>query len=677
MSEFKGFNFNVKPNYLDLCQKTIRCYEELLTKMKDPMVIEGLKGETLIIFGKTRSGKSTFLLRLATDMNPNVFSDQMRETVKKDGVIMTFNGIQVASGHLAVTLVPNFYFLGKRLVIDLAGFDDLTPDRRPIISLLNYYLLSQISSVRILSVLSLEGLIGNEIDTSVRSYNKHYEELLTKDYVKTGIQSTIFLMTKIDKYGNSFLQDGKSNSIDDTIFNKVGKYALILTSKDENLGKTGSTIATSYLLVDYEVSKKELVDSLEEKLVRVDPMNAKLLRMDIGSVENDIVRQCASVTDSYYSIINEINDMLSSLNNDTIDLKSDYDDILNSINDLKSMLAEKVKCEHLLNDLDLMDGKLKVQLEGQNSKLESLNDDLIDVVEQKKGFEEKYQGFSVLEFTICHSIDLSDISKLYFEYETKDGVDTPTEIIIITKKEYQEKKSKIFECKDNQDVKKLRLTNLLEGDIKNVIKRGRLSSIFGSTENLFSPRRTNATLTLTTEYQIPHVAILMDMINIKKTQFLPLFLHHFEEKATKIKLSMLGVEKNIGEIETKLYENEKQQTKVRSGLDDIKMRFGRSREVTLQNLQLKSRSIANLNTSIMIECEKINELFNHPIINVTIQIGGILRQSNIGVSFLSNLENHKEVNKRMKETSSKVLNDCSMLVTKLDVAQDLIADIIW
>lgn len=293
--------FDVDSNYFELCSKTLRCYEELVMKMNDQKISSLMSGEVLVIFGKTRAGKSTLLLRFSTELSNDQFIQHMVETKAHIGRIFTVNGIEVASGNQSVTMVPNFYNLNGKLVIDLAGFDDLTQTRRPIISLLNHHLLSQIPNAKLLTIVSMESFLSNSLDTTMRSFYQNYVDLLGLERVRQGLQSTLFMITRCDLYSQTLLNDIHGEDLEDLLyleekkitrkskinlnedksdtdtkslsFNNVlnhtfdlsiNKYSTDLASHgDTQISDVSSAIGSRRVIVNYKMKKDEILDEMD------------------------------------------------------------------------------------------------------------------------------------------------------------------------------------------------------------------------------------------------------------------------------------------------------------------------------------------------------------------------------------------------------------------------------
>jgi len=160
-----------------------------------------LHNESWMIFGPSRTGKSTFLARMKSNLPKEKFSETLRSNNKGDE-IFTIDDIKIAPGHKAVTTVPNVFIKGNNLLFDLPGFIDIDPEREAVISLLNNSLFPRISSCKIIVVLDVSILISN-LNLPLRKYYEEFLRLLTPEHFKSGLASCIFIFTKADMHAKN------------------------------------------------------------------------------------------------------------------------------------------------------------------------------------------------------------------------------------------------------------------------------------------------------------------------------------------------------------------------------------------------------------------------------------------------------------------------------------------
>jgi hypothetical protein len=627
MIETKVLDFGIKNNYYELCSRMILCYEEMTLKLKDERIQKAMEKEVLVIFGPTRSGKSTFLLRVASEMSSDDFKEKMYDTNLHDGVIKKYENIEVASGNLAVTMIPNLYILGNRLVVDLAGFDDLTPNRRPIISLLNYSLLSKIPNVKMLTVISLGSLAGSEINGSVRRYFSQYVDLVTKDHVELALSSSVFIVTKTDTFNRALMIEGKSNNIEDAYLRHVGTFALDLASQDKLLSQIASTMARNKILIDYDDKKDNIIKSLDDKLNRMVPINAKLLNLDITSISSEIVTECAKVIEKYYEFIEKIkNDKqklefsLKTYQTILIDVNKNKDQIIiNMTNNGKLQVSIIEKDGEITNcDRQIKDNELRKK---------QLDDEFQDLKIQRESFEKKNSDFDLLSINICHSTAKKNENKICFEFNRPPGSLDQTTFIIITREEFSNNDKKIMSCSNIRALLNLQLKNLIH-DVG--VKKADIN-IVTEKQNLI----------ITTKLKMSHTLILLNTISVKDTPLVKLIYGHFDDKKEQInktQIVLLEDKKRIIKEKDLLLSHKTELLDKISSNDKNNTDLLDKSETKLHYITNKLQEFKN---SVDNSISFIEELFQNPILLITIRLGEILLECRIGVTFLEKIKYYK------------------------------------
>ena len=130
----------------------------------------------MFIFWPTKSGKSTLLSRIKSSRTEDEFLKLLKQSEEMGNDVFELDGISIRSGYLACTTVPNPLVKDDKLFLDLAGFEDATPERATVISLLNNSLFPRLNTCKILVVLDL-GIINN-LNITLKSYVKEFKKLL-------------------------------------------------------------------------------------------------------------------------------------------------------------------------------------------------------------------------------------------------------------------------------------------------------------------------------------------------------------------------------------------------------------------------------------------------------------------------------------------------------------------
>eukprot|EP01043_Picozoa_sp_COSAG02_P069784 COSAG02_NODE_12102_length_1595_cov_6.282086_1_plen_142_part_00 len=114
----------------------IRCYNEFDAKFDADAATN-----SFICFGVSGVGKSTFLARLLSGLDPSAFTAALPKTGGKN---VTIEGVEIGPGMETTTLVPVMHRAGGHLqIFDAPGFKDPNEQRQVVINILHKCLLTR------------------------------------------------------------------------------------------------------------------------------------------------------------------------------------------------------------------------------------------------------------------------------------------------------------------------------------------------------------------------------------------------------------------------------------------------------------------------------------------------------------------------------------------------------
>ena len=118
-------------------QLFFKCYREF-----DDRFDAAAATNPIICFGVSGSGKSTFLARLLSKLEPSEFAAKLPTLGGKN---VTIEGVEIGPGLETTTLVPVMYQTGGGLqIFDAPGFKDADPQRQTVINILHKCLLTRL-----------------------------------------------------------------------------------------------------------------------------------------------------------------------------------------------------------------------------------------------------------------------------------------------------------------------------------------------------------------------------------------------------------------------------------------------------------------------------------------------------------------------------------------------------
>ena len=112
-----------------------QCYNEFDAKFDADAATN-----SLICFGVSGAGKSTFLARLLSGLDPSAFAAALP---KSGGKNVTIEGVEIGPGMETTTLVPVMHRAGGLQIFDAPGFKDPDEQRQVVINILHKCLLTR------------------------------------------------------------------------------------------------------------------------------------------------------------------------------------------------------------------------------------------------------------------------------------------------------------------------------------------------------------------------------------------------------------------------------------------------------------------------------------------------------------------------------------------------------
>ena len=560
---------------------------------------------------------------------------------------MEFEGIEVASGQYAVTLVPNFHIIDGRLMIDMAGCEDITPDRRPIISLLNYCLLSKLPTLKIITVIPLSALLEDEIKMNVPKYYEYYKDLLTEENINRGLVSTVFLITKVDKYGVQMFGGRNTGlSIKDSFEFQVGKYGARLAARKGIESQLVASIQANSVLIDYSTGKSTILEELWDKLKVAEPMNAELIRLDVKGVTNVIVNQCLSVTKKLSEKIDELIDMTLRQDSLISTKEQQISDIMKNTDKLGSIIIDYEQTTIKRKEISDLIVKLGVEEESLNDKMLDLESQMREVKDQQQAFVIKYEGFVIMFPTILFSTTRDGKDKIYVEHLTRPGSVRPTETIMLDYDVYRRVEKSIISSLTAESIYSLKLPVLPTGkNVSLIVRDGRII-VHASNDKRF-------------------VLILMDTVNVRETAFKPLFSANYEERIKTIEDFMAVTDTKLRVRNDRNLVATNEQLSLESKLKDLKSEFQAIKTKCVK----KFDDINKLVSESLETMRKIKEvlfmLHQDRTIMITKQIGDVLKQSNLDGGMIDEITKNSDRLDKLNKTSEQIVDHGEKVILKL------------
>lgn len=267
-----------------LFQLFFDCYEEFDAKFP-----KGGCSNTIISFGVSGCGKSTFLARLRDNRSPDAFYNGL----PKDTERVKTEGIEIGAGLGSTTLVPALYDVGEMKIFDVPGFKDTDYDKEIVINILHKCLLTRVQEAKFLVIINVNDILSDEqekFDRIITDYHNKLKELFGSANYEGFIETVHFVFTKND--GGKYSEDEINAKLNKIILQAVSKI------KNEGLLPFLGRMVEKHLTVDYTSDTKdglrakitEFVSAKAGPGVRLPNINQQSLEMH-ANVLDDFCRR--------------------------------------------------------------------------------------------------------------------------------------------------------------------------------------------------------------------------------------------------------------------------------------------------------------------------------------------------------------------------------------------------
>jgi hypothetical protein len=274
---------------------------------------------SIICFGITGAGKSTFLARLLSDLSPTNF---MRE-IKSENDFSEIMGIKIGHKAPSTTLVPRRYDVGGMGVFDVPGFKDLDGNKQVVINILHKCLLNKVRSAKFLAVLDVRILFNaKRFSILIDDYHNKMKELFGPENYLAAIENIHFFLTHNDKLEHPVTTEEVHKRM-------KSKYSEIVDMRNEHLKDFWKRLHSNFFLLDYTTQDQGM---LTEKLKRIcegempsDGIAAKrMLTRQLSVHANKLNMKCDNKMDKIVTDIdNEWKSTLSQFTNKRDELEMD------------------------------------------------------------------------------------------------------------------------------------------------------------------------------------------------------------------------------------------------------------------------------------------------------------------------------------------------------------------
>jgi GTPase SAR1 family protein len=565
--------FDSDKKYLEACNEMCGCNDSLIKTLETNDKIKLDENEVLLICGPSAAGKSTFLARFKSDKNNTEFMEDIIKISESHETKVTLEGVEIGARSGSTTIVPNFYTKNKFTLLDLAGFMDTNPSKSHVLSLLNHILFTRLFKFKLLVVFNLAQFSDfATFNTAINSYLKEFKSLFTESHFVRCLSSTVFLLTKADKFTENVIKNAELSYIigDGTDENKLRRCVQMLLM-DYNLRLTN--VLTSeipgvikrmnehFVILNYKLDDGETVQKKILTAVSAVPyFSCEELKFDSVSSTNLLCEKGWSIIKSYLMEVINLSTQLSGK------IKSFRDEMEKLFGVLANKQTFIFNLEH--------ENKLLIEEKGNNSKvIDELTKELIKKPEERKQLEidfktalDYFERIKVrtnnmrllciepLRSIVWKKSMFKTIHRIQLDACRLFGVDSKPDHLLITSKEYSDVLLKLKVCKTKQDVENLKLHNIYHDNIKIETKNDSIHAFV--------------------EHEEEVVLLILSEIDISKTISSEHLLEQFIENIDKLRLQIETINSFMTNAETRiqklLEKNKEIDVKYRSNENTIK-----------------------------------------------------------------------------------------------------------
>lgn len=612
-------------DYIDVCEQLVTNHSLLKQSLAEEKLSRLIQRESWIIFGPTRTGKSTLLARLKSDLEPEKFSDLIKEVESKRDITVTIEGIDVQYGTRDCTTIPNIHSLDNA-IFDLAGFSAPSIKRSVMIPLINKGLLSKLSGCKMIIVLD-SGILNASFPTMVRKYIAEFKSLMTEQHYKLGMESCGFVFTKIDRYGPGLLElsgrkaDGDLALIIKSIKDFLSDAAMELMITDEEVGSFIAFISRNFCAIDYKVmTKDDTAKILMNMLSRVRPIDARSLQFNQVVARSVLAREGRSMLTQYETEIGRMEEYINKIieqmsakqkiiktNNDKY--ISEMSDISNSIKEFESSILRSEEEKRTLYEK-------KDSNEKRIIKLESL---ITQSREHLDEFKKNANNLTMLSIMTIRSSRRGNVDKIQADIKNPMGATSKMMHMVLEKHVYVNKMAEIESCNSVQEFLARKIPHLYHDGIK----QGQLNIDVqpGDDGNQFR-----------TELPTAHVLLCLCDIRVTQLPFLSKLTKHLDSQ-------ILTDEKELFDLKNfmKTFDNVSRELDERSNDMRMKIKMFRSeldqrREMISGNVTMFKNDLIQSNEQLGLTISGMNELIASRKFKMTEELSRVLIECNIEVT---------------------------------------------
>lgn len=260
--------------------------------------------QVVLIYGASRTGKSTLVGRTQTEANPEDFCELI---VNEHNTVI--EGVEIGPGVLSVTTVPKAFRCGQMTLIDMPGLFNTDTTRRSMISILQRCLFRKVKKVKFLIVASAM-VLYNSPQTIVNDY---YENLniLFDTRSKECLESCYFIFTHADRLSND-QRNGIRNFLQNLSFQATELNGW------QSLFYRRATL--NHFLVDYRRhGKADVVNAISEFYLKPNYITPEIFRVSV--LDNQINEVNSRCNEFLRSEIDRINMLKAEIIRDILQQK--------------------------------------------------------------------------------------------------------------------------------------------------------------------------------------------------------------------------------------------------------------------------------------------------------------------------------------------------------------------
>jgi len=598
-----------------------------------------------LIFGPTRTGKSTLLARIKSMATAPKFCELMSETKGRENEPVLIEGVETSFGHVSRTTVPNTHILGDKLVLDLAGFLDANSKRAAVISILNNSLFSSLRRCKIMIVSRLSALF--EMGNVIKIYNEEFGNLMTEDNIISGLSSSVFVFTHCDEHWHGIYDQDEiteteydEKTLHRSVKSQLNNFAAQYSMKNPPIGRFAAFMANHFCLINYQTDdQKNVLEKLDRAMGVVDELQTDTMRFNVQGANNDLEKEASKVISDFHNYAKTIFDTQVELINTTsqnIDIwesenasvsTSMYNSLRRIHENIKSISKKKDKLLLLDNkskELEIIKAKSKTELEQATKQLEVFVHDATNIV--------------ILNIIVLKSIMRDKIEKIRTEVQNPPGCINQTHIFCYDIQIFEENKSRIQSCRSLRELTELKLpTYFNNGYINSNEVNIDISMTLNGSQISSSSKK-------------PHIVVCASEVKIQEANYVNMITGYFENQISHLKKTSTACDDDLKKIQyeinilvselTKLNEQVSKDTEnINSGTLIVKQ--------NLNSIKMKVVELERFNNDVH---ERMELLVKDSTFRSTEELCILLKDSNV---VIQNLDMFSMIQFYIKQSNDK------------------------